>query len=54
MKKLKRILHRLLFPGTWVVLLSVPVAAGLLVYTFLAAGEDSPIAYRPMWFPPIP
>lgn len=45
MKKLKRILHRLLFPGTWVVLLSVPVAAGLLVYTFLAAGEDSPIAY---------
>lgn len=45
MKKLKRILHRLLFPGTWVVLLSVPVAAGLLVYTFLVAEEDSPIAY---------
>ena len=45
MKKLKRILNRLLFPGTWVVLLSVPVAAGLLVYTFLVAEEDSPIAY---------
>lgn len=45
MKKPNKILHKLLCPGTGVVLLSVPVAAGLLVYTFLAAGEDNPIAY---------
>ena len=45
MEKLKKLLDRLLFPGTAVVVLSVPVAAALLAYTFLVAGEDSPIAY---------
>lgn len=45
MKRLKRILHKLLFPGAAVVLLSVPIAAGLLAYTFLAAGDSNPIAY---------
>ena len=45
MEKLKQLLDRLLFPETAVVVLSVPVAAALLVYTFLVAGEDSPIAY---------
>ena len=45
MEKLKKLLDRLLFPGAAVVVLSVPVAAALLAYTFLVAGEDSPIAY---------
>ncbi len=45
MKRWKKILHKLLFPGKAVVLLSVPLAAALLAYTFLRAGEDSPAAY---------
>lgn len=45
MQRFKEILRRLLFPGAAVVLFSVPVAAALLAYTFLAAGEESPIAY---------
>lgn len=45
MEKFKKILHRLLFPGTAVVILSVPIGAGLLAYTFLIAGENSPVAY---------
>ncbi len=45
MEKLKKLLHRLVFPGTAVVILSVPAAAGLLAYTFLIAGEESSIAY---------
>lgn len=45
MERFKKFLHRLLFPGTAIVLLSVPVAAVLLAYTFLAAEDDSPIAY---------
>ena len=45
MAKLKKILHKLLFPGTAVVLFSVLIGAALLVYTFLAAGAHSPIAY---------
>lgn len=47
-RKMKRIIkfwYRLLFPGTAVVILSVPISAGLLIYTFLIAGDDSPIAY---------
>lgn len=40
----KKLLHKLLFPGAAVVILSVPVGFGLLAYAFLAAGEDSPIA----------
>lgn len=45
MERFKRIFSRLLFPGLAVVLISVPVAAALLMYTFVFAGEDSPIAY---------
>lgn len=45
MRSLKKILHSLLFPPAAVVILSVPVGAGLLVYTFLYAGENSPVAY---------
>ncbi len=45
MERWKQILHKLLFPGPVVVFVSVPVAAGLLVYTFLVAGENNPIAY---------
>ena len=45
MERFKQILSRLLFPGLAVVLISVPVAAALLMYTFVFAGEDSPIVY---------
>ncbi len=45
MTKVKKILHRLLFPGMAVVLLSIPIGCGLLIYTFLYVREDSPIAY---------
>ncbi|PWM33195.1 MAG: hypothetical protein DBX58_01975 [Clostridiales bacterium] len=45
MKKLKRILRKLLFPGAAIVIFSALIGAGLLAYTFLAAGEDTPIAY---------
>ena len=45
MKKWKRILHKFLYPGAAAVILSTLAAAGLLAYTFLAAGEQSPIAY---------
>ena len=40
----KKLLHKLLFPGAAVVLLSIPVGFGLLAYAFLVAGEESPIA----------
>lgn len=45
MERMKQILNKLLFPGIAVVLISVPVAAALLVYTFLNEEEYSPIAY---------
>ncbi len=45
MEKLKRILHRILYPGRAAAALSVPAGAGLLAYTFLYAVEQSPIAY---------
>ncbi|MGM9614221.1 MAG: hypothetical protein ACI3W7_01660 [Oscillospiraceae bacterium] len=45
MERLKRFLHKFLFPGAAVVLLSVPVAAALLVYVFLYEQEYSPISY---------
>ncbi len=45
MGKVKRILHKILFPGSAVVIFSIPVGVGLLIYTFLCAGEQSPIAY---------
>lgn len=45
MERFKQILNRLLFPGIAVVLISVPVAAALLVYVFVNGQEYSPIAY---------
>lgn len=45
MKQLKKILYKLLFPGMAAVILSVPIGAVLLAYTFLIAGDDSPVAY---------
>lgn len=45
LERFKRILNRLLFPGLAVVLISIPVAAALLLYTFGFAQEDSPVAY---------
>lgn len=42
MKKLKKILHRLLFPGAAVVILSVPVGTGLLLYTFFSCWKQQP------------
>ncbi len=44
-EKAKKILHRILFPGTAVVILSILAGTGLLIYTFVYAGEESPIAY---------
>lgn len=45
MERFKRILYRILFPGIAVVLISVPIAAALLIDTFLYEAEYSPIAY---------
>lgn len=45
MERVKRILNKLLFPGIAVVLISVPIGAVLLTYTFLYASDNSPIAY---------
>ncbi len=45
MERLKRTIKKLLYPGAAVVIICVPVAAALLVYTFMYAGEESPIAY---------
>lgn len=45
MKRWKEILYKLLYPKTALVIVSVPVSAALLAYTFLAAGENNPIAY---------
>lgn len=45
MERLKQVLHKMLFPGVAAVLISVPIAAVLLVYTFAFGHENSPIAY---------
>ena len=45
MERLKKALRKLLFPGMAVVILSVPLAAALLFYTFAVAGEKSPVSY---------
>lgn len=45
MKDFKRSLNKLLFPGLAVVIISVPVAAALLIYTFSYEKEYSPVAY---------
>lgn len=45
MKHIIKFLYGFLFPGAVVVVLSVPISAGLLIYAFLIAGDDSPVAY---------
>lgn len=45
MEKLKKIIRRALYPGTAVVLISIPVGIGSLCYSFLIAGEDTLVAY---------
>lgn len=45
MEKWKRILNKLLFPGAVVIILSIPISAALLIYTFAFAHENEPVAY---------
>lgn len=45
MEHVKRILKQILFPRSAVVIISVPVAAALLIHTFLSEEETSPVAY---------
>ncbi len=45
MQRAKKILNRIIFPATAIVIISVPVAAILLIYAFLFDNNDSPIAY---------
>ncbi len=40
MERLRRIVNRLLFPGAAVVILSIPVAAVLLVYIFVFGHQE--------------
>lgn len=44
MKRFKQILNKILFPYLALVFISVPVAAGLLIHTFLYEEETSPVA----------
>ncbi len=45
MERVRKILHRILFPPAGLVIISVPAAAALLVYTFAFGGEGTPAAY---------
>lgn len=45
MERFKNILLKLLFPPTVIVILLVPVATALLIYTFAFENADSPVAY---------
>ena len=45
MEHVKRVLRQILFPRLAVVIISVPVAAALLAYTFLFAKDYGPVAY---------
>lgn len=45
METWKQILNKLLFPGAFVIILSIPVSAALLIYTFAYAHENEPISY---------
>lgn len=45
MERVKTILKKMLFPKLAVVIISVPVAAALLIYTFLYEEDYSPVAY---------
>ena len=45
MERWKQFFHALLFPRLAVVLISVPVTAALLLYTFAYGSETSPVTY---------
>lgn len=45
MNKLKTVIKMLFFPRPPVVLICAPIAAALLVYTFICGREDTPIGY---------
>ena len=45
MERFKRVLNMILFPKAALVILSVPIAAALLIYTFVYGNEDSPLTY---------
>lgn len=45
MEKWKQILNKLLFPGIFVIILCVPIAAILLIYVFAFSHENEPVAY---------
>ncbi|MGN1432073.1 MAG: hypothetical protein ACI4XI_00075 [Ruminococcus sp.] len=45
MECFRKIMNRLLFPHIAVVIISVPVAAALLIYAFMFCDKESPIAY---------
>ena len=45
MTRFNRILTRLLFPGTVLAALSVPIAAALLIYVFSFPDVSAPLAY---------
>ena len=44
MEQFKRLLRKLLFPKPWMTLLSIPVAAVLLIYTFAGGHKEDWIA----------
>lgn len=45
MKQFKQILNKLIFPPIVVLILNIPVAVILLIYTFVFIGENEPISY---------
>ena len=44
MEQFKRLLRKLFFPKPWMTLLSIPVAAVLLIYTFAGGHKEDWIA----------
>lgn len=45
MNRFRKTLNRLIFPAAPVVIVSIPIAATLLVYIFLSENTESPFAY---------
>ncbi len=45
MKRCRRLLNKLLFPGIPIVLLGIPLSAALLIYAFGYARADDPLVY---------
>lgn len=45
MNKLKSVIKKLLFPYITVIFICAPVAAALLIYTFVCGRDDTPIGY---------